>query len=75
LLFNILRRVRVNPNSNKNTEKQESDGGAYYCCAINVHRNNMDRNVKMARIIFVENSQWRQKIGVARYSKTKDAQN
>ena len=46
LLFNILRRVRVNPNSHQNTEKQESDGGVYYCCAINVHRNNMARNVK-----------------------------
>jgi len=46
LLFNILRRVRVNPNSHKDTEKQESDGGVYYCCAINVHRNNMARNVK-----------------------------
>ena len=46
LLFNILRRVRVNPNSHKDTEKQESDGGVYYCCAINVYRNNMARNVK-----------------------------
>ena len=46
LLFNILRRVRVNPNSHQNTEKQESDGGVYYCCAINAHRNNMARNVK-----------------------------
>ena len=46
LLFNILRRVRVNPNSNKNTEKQENDGEACYCCAINVHQNNMVRNVK-----------------------------
>ena len=46
LLFNILRRVRVNPNSHQNTEKQESDGGVYYCCAINVYRNNMARNVK-----------------------------
>ncbi len=46
LLFNILRRVRVNPNSHQNTEKQESDGGVYYCCATNVHRNNMVRNVK-----------------------------
>ena len=46
LLFNILRRVRVNPNSHKDTEKQESDGGVYYCCAINVHQNNMVRNVK-----------------------------
>ena len=46
LLFNILRRVRVNPNSHKDTEKQESDGGIYYCCAINVHQNNMIRNVK-----------------------------
>ncbi len=46
LLFNILRRVRVNPNSHQNTEKQESDGGVYYCCAINVYRNNMVRNVK-----------------------------
>ena len=46
LLFNILGRVRVNPNSHKDTEKQESDGGVYYCCAINVYRNNMARNVK-----------------------------
>lgn len=46
LLFNMLRRVRVNPNSHKDTEKQESDGGVYYYCAINVHRNNMARNVK-----------------------------
>lgn len=46
LLFNILRRVRVNPNSHQNTEKQESYGGVYYCCAINVHWNNMARNVK-----------------------------
>ena len=30
LLFNILRRVRVNPNSHKNTEKQESDCTVYY---------------------------------------------
>lgn len=46
LHFNILGRVRVNPNSHKDTEKQESDGGVYYCCAINVYRNNMARNVK-----------------------------
>lgn len=46
LLFNILGRVRVNPNSHKDTEKQKSDGGVYYYCAINVHRNNMVRNVK-----------------------------
>ena len=46
LLFNILRRVRVNPNSHQNTEKQENDGEACYCCAINVHQNNMVRNVK-----------------------------
>ena len=46
LLFNILRRVRVNPNSHQNTEKQESDGGVYYCCDINKFRNNMARNVK-----------------------------
>ena len=46
LLFNILRRVRVNPNSHKDTEKQESDGGVYYCCDINKCRNNMARNVK-----------------------------
>ena len=46
LLFNILRRVRVNPNSHKDTEKQESDGGVYYCCATNVHRNNMVKNIK-----------------------------
>lgn len=46
LLFNILRRVRVNPNSHQNTEKQESDSDVYYCCAINVHWNNMARNVK-----------------------------
>ena len=49
LLFNILRRVRVNPNSHNDTEKQESDGGAYYCCAINVYRNNMARNVKWSK--------------------------
>ena len=30
LLFNILRRVRVNPNSHKDTEKQESDCTVYY---------------------------------------------
>ena len=30
LLFNILRRVQVNPNSHKNTEKQESDCTVYY---------------------------------------------
>ena len=46
LLFNILGRVRVNPNSHKDTEKQESDGGVYYCCDINQFRNNMARNVK-----------------------------
>ncbi len=46
LLFNILRRVRVNPNSHKDTEKQESDGGVYYCCEINKSRNNIVRNVK-----------------------------
>ena len=46
LLFNILRRVRVNPNSHKDTEKQESECESCYCCAINVHRNNMARNVK-----------------------------
>ena len=46
LLFNILGRVRVNPNSHKDTEKQESDGGVYYCCATNVHRNNMVKNIK-----------------------------
>ena len=46
LLFNILRRVWVNPNSHQNTEKQESDGGVYYWCSINVYRNNMARNVK-----------------------------
>lgn len=46
LLFNILRRVRVNPNSHKYTEKQESDSGVYYCCDINKCQNNMARNVK-----------------------------
>ena len=46
LFFNILRRVRVNPNSHQNTEKQENDGEPCYCCAINVHQNNMARNVK-----------------------------
>lgn len=46
LLFNILRRVRVNPNSHQNTEKQESECESCYCCTINVHRNNMARNVK-----------------------------
>lgn len=49
LLFNILGRVRVNPNSHQNTEKQESDSGVYYCCAINVYRNNMARNVKWSK--------------------------
>ena len=46
LLFNILPRVRVNPNSHQNTEKQESECESCYCCAINVHQNNMVRNVK-----------------------------
>lgn len=41
LLFNILRRVRVNPNSNKNTEKQENDGDIYYSCSINKYQNNI----------------------------------
>lgn len=49
LLFNILRRVRVNPNSHKDTEKQESDGGVYYCCYINQFQNNMARNVKWSK--------------------------
>ena len=46
LLFNILRRVRVNPNSHQNTEKQESDCTVCYYYDINVHRNNMGRNLK-----------------------------
>lgn len=46
LLFNILRRVRVNPNSNKNTEKQENDGEPCYCCNINKYQNNMVQNIK-----------------------------
>ena|GEM_PF-1603007 len=46
LLFNMLRRVRVNPNSHQNTEKQESDCAVYYRYNINVHRNNMGRNLK-----------------------------
>ena len=46
LLFNILRRVRVNPNSHQNTEKQESDCAVYYHYNINVYRNNMGRNLK-----------------------------
>lgn len=46
LLFNILRRVRVNPNSYQNTEKQESECESCYCCDINKFRNNMARNVK-----------------------------
>ena len=46
LLFNILRRVRVNPNSHKNTEKQEIDGDIYYSCSINKYQNNMVQNIK-----------------------------
>lgn len=46
LLFNILGRVRVNPNWNKYTEKQESDSSVYYFFDINKCRNNMARNVK-----------------------------
>ena len=46
LLFNILRQVRVNPNSHQKTENQESECESCYCCAINVYRNNMARNVK-----------------------------
>ena len=49
LLFNMLRRVRVNPNSHQNTEKQESDCAAYYYYDINVHKNNMGRNLKCLR--------------------------
>ena len=46
LFFNILRRVRVNPNSHQNTEKQESDCVVFYYYDINVHINNMGRNLK-----------------------------
>lgn len=46
LLFNILRRVRVNPNSHQNTEKQENDGDIYYSCSINKYQNNMVQNIK-----------------------------
>ncbi len=46
LLFNILRRVRVNPNSYQNTEKQEIDGDIYYSCSINKYQNNIVQNIK-----------------------------
>ena len=46
LLFNILRRVRVNPNSHQNTEKQENDGDIYYYCSINKYKNNIAQNIK-----------------------------
>jgi len=41
LLFNMLHRVRVNPNSHQNTEKQEIDGDIYYSCSINKYQNNI----------------------------------
>ena len=49
LLFNILRRVRVNPNSHKNTEKQEIDGDTYYSCSINKYQNNIVQNLKWSK--------------------------
>lgn len=49
LLFNILRRVRVNPNSHKDTEKQEIDGDTYYSCSINKYQNNIVQNLKWSK--------------------------